>query len=280
MWRTSTSPAKCAPETRTPFSVAGAHNTDNGTFFHKLLRNDDGVLADVTAVTQVTPSAVLPPTNALGGTALEAYEFGFGTCWIDADNRGIPDLYWAGDLIGYLQPGFTINAHGIGRFLRNEGDGSFADRTAERGLFNIPPDRLTAFGEQEAGRAVVAVDLNGDGFRDVVVTNATDFGTPDAGIRLFLNPALTDHHWLTVRLVGTTSNRFGIGARVTAAAADRIFVSEVLTTTSAFAGVQPEAHFGLGSATTVDRLEIAWPSGKTSILRGVAPDQILTVMEP
>ncbi|MCZ6681785.1 MAG: CRTAC1 family protein, partial [Planctomycetota bacterium] len=262
-----------------PNTVASAHLLPNASYFHKLLRNDGGTLADATADTGVEPSAVLPPKNDRGGGGLQATEFGFGTTWIDTDNRGLLDLYWVGDLVGEIIPGLRQDANGVGRFLSNNGDGSFADRTAERGLFNIPADRPVRFDQNAAGRALAAVDLNGDGCRDLVITNASFVGTRDSDVRVFLNPAIAGNHWLTIRLVGTASNRLGIGARVTARVGNKTFVGEVLSTTSAFTGVQPEVHFGIGEATIVDRLEIRWPSGTVTVLTDVAPDRVLTVNE-
>lgn len=263
-----------------PNTVGSAHLQPNGTFYHKLLRNDAGVLSDVTAATSVVPSGPLPPENAIGGGGLAGTEFGFGTVWMDTDNRGVLDLYWTGDLITFIQAGIIFNSHGVGRFLENSGNGSFVDKTAERALFNIQPDRPLAFGQQDAARAVVAMDVNGDLNEDLIVTNSTVYGPPNSKHRLFLNPGVPGQHSLTVRLQGTTSNRFGIGARITATANGRSQAREVLTTVSAFSAVQPQAHFGFGASTLVDQVHVRWPSGKTSTLNNVAVDQILTVVEP
>ncbi len=259
--------------------VVASHQLPRGTFFHMLLANDGAGLRDVAADTAVGASAVLPPVNAIAGAGLQGTEFGFGTAWIDADNRGLLDLYWIGDIVQQLIPGVRVDWHGIGRFLENNGDGSFVDRTAERRLFDLRADRQIAFGQNDAGHALAACDLNGDGYRDLVVTNGTLAGTPEAPVRVFLNPGGKGNHWLTVRLVGTASNRFGIGAHVTAIVGTKTFVGEVVSTTSAFTGVQPEAHFGIGAATTIDRLEVRWPSGTETVLTGVAADQVLTVSE-
>ncbi len=52
-----------------------------------------------------------------------------------------------------------------------------------------------------------------------------------------------------------------------------------LTSTSAFTGVQPEAHFGLGAATVADHLDIAWPGGSTTSQTNVSVDQLLVVSQ-
>ncbi|MCB9851715.1 MAG: CRTAC1 family protein [Phycisphaerales bacterium] len=262
-----------------PGTVGNAHNAPDGAYFHRLLRNDDGMLVDVTATTSVESSDALPPWNAKGGKNLERYEFGFGTTWFDADNRGTLDLYWAGDLMSILTPALYLNAHGAGRFLQNAGDGVFVERTGERGLFNIPIGRRIAFGQQEAGRGVAACDLNGDGFQDLVISNGSIFGGPEPQLRILLNPAAGGAHWLTIRLNGSTSNRAGIGARVTVRQDEIEQVREVVTSNSAFLGIQPEAHFGLGDKTGVVEVEIQWPSGKLTTIEQVQVDQVLTIDE-
>src|SRR5262249_50638741 len=98
--------------------------------------------------------------------------------------------------------------------------------------------------------------------------------------RVFLNRGVPDNHWLTVRLAGTVSNRFGVGARVVATVGGRTTAAEVVTSTSSFCGVQPQAHFGLGEQTSVDELSVRWPSGRSSVLTAIPADQVLVVTEP
>ncbi len=101
------------------------------------------------------------------------------------------------------------------------------------------------------------VDLfvnNGDGREDICRSNAFFFINLEETFVCLLNESGGDNHWITIRLVGTRSNRFGIGARVEATAGDLALVGEVLTTTSAFTAVHPQVHFGLGQSAKPDTL--------------------------
>lgn len=264
----------------TDTNVAGSWRLPDGSPFHRLLRNDDGALIDLTTETHVLQGP-LPPTNTLGGAGLAAYEFGFGCNWFDVQNDGWPDLCWIGDLVANLPfPPGRVDFHGVGRFLNNNGDGSFTDQTAQRGLFNWPAGQPLAFGFSVMGRAQAAIDLTGNGFVDLCRTNFLGTEPHPFAFRCLFNPANTTGHWLIVRLRGTASNRFGIGARIRAQADGKLFAAEVLTTESAFTAVHPQAHFGLGDVVTLDSLTVNWPSGKTTTLSAVPADQVLTIHEP
>jgi hypothetical protein len=82
-------------------------------------------------------------------------------------------------------------------------------------------------------------------------------------------------HWLTVRLVGTRSNRDGIGAHVLVNGQTQ----NVTTAGSYLSASDKRVHFGLGDATRV-RMDVFWPSGVHQTLKDVAVDRILTVQEP
>lgn len=256
--------------------VTSAWRRSNGTPFHRLLENDGaGTVTDVAGNLSVEPG-VLPPVNSLGGSRLKAYEFGFGCAWLDADNDGWPDLTWTGDI---SNPGplglFRVDFNGVGRFLHNNGGTSFTDRTGRRGLFNWSPNQPLAFGYARSGRALLAIDLNGDGFEDICRTNIVS----SVGVQCLFNPAIEESHWITVRLESTSGNRFGIGARVEADVAGMKFVGEVVTTTSSFVAVHPQVHFGLGEATSIDSLTVRWPSGNQTTLTDLEVDRIVTVTE-
>ena len=105
------------------------------------------------------------------------------------------------------------------------------------------------------GRSVVAADLDGDGMEDLIVRQA------GGGSLLVFQNRMAKAGWLRVSLRGEKSNRFGIGARVVAEVGGRRVVRELFPPNAFDSQGVADLHFGLGSATKVDKLSVRWPSG-------------------
>ena len=124
-------------------------------------------------------------------------------------------------------------------------------------------------------KGVAVADYDGDGAMDMFVVNQA--GSP----RLYRNVTpRAGRHWLLVDLTGSESNRDGCGARVTATIAD----AKMTRTVSCGSGGtgsshQRQVHFGLGSAASVDELEVLWPSGERQVVDDIAADQMVSIDE-
>jgi hypothetical protein len=121
----------------------------------------------------------------------------------------------------------------------------------------------------EDARGFVLVDLDGDGALDVVLHNY--FHHPLVALH---NRALGIGNWLRVRLQGTKSNRFGIGARVTVNGK----VQELACGSGYLSGNAPELHFGVGEAERAD-VAIRWPSGRKEEYPKIEANRIHTFVE-
>ena len=118
-----------------------------------------------------------------------------------------------------------------------------------------------------AHRGCGVADFNGDGRLDLVVLV---LGAP---AELWQNESAPDNRWLIVRLVGTKSNRDGIGARVIVGNQVRTMTTAVGYASSSHAGL----HFGLGAAHGIVRVEVQWPSGTRQMVENVKTNQVLEV---
>ena len=124
-------------------------------------------------------------------------------------------------------------------------------------------------------RGVAFGDLDNDGRVDAVVSV---LGGP---AKLLHNISDTGNHWILLKLVGTKSNRMGIGAQIHITTEDgRSQWNEVTTAVGYASSSDSRVHFGLGSNQHVKEMEIRWPSGIKQVLRDVAGDRVLTVEEP
>ena len=138
---------------------------------------------------------------------------------------------------------------------------------------DVTPEAGTGFAKLLVGRGLAIGDYDNDGKMDITVVDS------EGGPLLLHNVCTTAGHWLEVRLVGRQSNRDGIGATLTATLGSRRLLRLCHTDGSYLSASDKRVHFGLGTANQVDRLDVKWPSGRTSTLLNVPADKQILVDE-
>ncbi len=217
-----------------------------------LYRNLDTAFTDVAAESGLA-QATLSPVK---------WGVGFG----DFDNDGWPDILIANGNFSSLMDKLEteVKYREPIQLFRNIAGRRFEDIANKAGLNDGPLQsrRGTAFG-----------DINNDGDLDVVVFNAA--GPPS----LFINQTRNANHRVLFRLVGTKSNRMGIGARVTVSSGAMEQVDEVRGGGGYNSSNDTRLHFGLGRAATMKRIEVRWPSGVKQVFQNIPADAIYEIRE-
>lgn len=185
--------------------------------------------------------------------------FGWGTSWIDADNDTRLDNYQAG----------SWSNSNIDRLFLNKGAGAWTDARNALNTTSLP--------SQHCAR----VDFDNDGREDLITIN------PGRFVSVYHNQSRAANHWSKIVLVpDPTTNADAVGAVVRLTAGNVTQVRELVAGSSFTATEDPRAHFGVGDAEKVDKIEILWPrSGtifdRTDVFHGPFPtDQILTLKAP
>jgi hypothetical protein len=209
------------------------------------------------------------------GLGLNTKYLGWGAMFLDFDNDGWPDLVLVN---GHVYP--EVDSQHLGSAFQeprilyhNNGNGTFTDISADAG------PGITAL---NSSRGLAIGDLWNDGRLSAVISNM------NAPPSLLVNDVRTPNHWITFHLMGTSfnsssrklrTNRDAIGARITMKAGSRIFVDEVRSGSSYDSNNDMRVHFGLGSVTKLDSVEVRWPGGLTEKFEALATDKIHTLKE-
>ena len=182
----------------------------------------------------------------------------------DLDNDGYLDFY-----LGTGYPPYHSLMPSV--MYRNRGGTEFTDVTYAGG-----------FGHLQKGHGVFFADLDHDGDQDVFEQMGGAFPGDRFGNVLYENPGF-DNHWITVKLVGTRSNRSAIGARIRAEVVEngaRRSVYRHVNSGGSFGANPLRQTIGLGSAARIERLEVFWPTtGETQSFTDVPVDRIIRIVE-
>ncbi len=201
------------------------------------------------------------------GVGINSSYVAWGCGFIDYDNDGWADIV---QINGHVYP--EIDNYNFGETFKNPrlvyknlGNGRFKDVSQEMG------SGITA---RFSSRGAAFGDYDNDGGMDILILNMNDLPS------LLHNEGGNKQNWIKIKLIGTKCNRTAIGARARVVTGKHSQIDEVHSGTSVMSQSDLRLHFGLGSADTVDLLEIKWPTTqKIERFTQVKANQILTIRE-
>lgn len=210
--------------------------------------NHDGTFTDV--------------SEAMG---LNKVVFSMGCNFGDIDNDGYPDMYF-----GTGNPSYQSLVPN--KLFKNIGGKRFADVTSSGRVGNL-----------QKGHGVAFADIDNDGDEDIYIDMGGAYIGDAYQNLLYINPGQSTNHWLSVELEGVKSNRPAIGARIKISfkedGVERHVYADV-NSGGSFGANPLRQHLGMGTALTVDSLEIRWPgSGTKQVFTHLVADQFLRIRE-
>ena len=190
---------------------------------------------------------------------------GFGAVFFDEDNDADLDLAIVNGHVmnspSHVRPGATEAQRKL--LLRNTGGR----------LTEVGKQSGAGFSVDKVGRALAAADIDNDGDLDLLVVNN------GGASELLRNEGGSGNNAIVIRLVGTTSNRDAISARVKVTTGGIAQMREVKAGSSYLAQNDLRVHVGLGKATRIDRIDVRWPNGQSEAVNGATVNEIVTVTE-
>jgi enediyne biosynthesis protein E4 len=200
------------------------------------------------------------------GLGINRKYVGFGVNFFDFDNDGWKDIFIANGHVYSQLEGRKLHLtyRQPNLLYRNTGNGRFIDVSAGAGTGVTTPN---------LGRGCAIGDLNNDGDVDIVINNL------DGAPTVLRNDGGKSQSSILIKCVGTRSNRSAIGTRVKVTAGGRAQIDEVMSGSSYYSQSDFRLHFGLGRASAVELVEIAWPSGLNEKVRDLPANHIIIVEE-
>jgi hypothetical protein len=200
------------------------------------------------------------------GLGVNRKYLGFGVDFVDFDNDGWKDLFIANGHV-YSQIAnrkLHISYREPKLLYRNLGNGRFEDVSARAGAA-IRAERL--------GRGCAFGDFDNDGDVDAVVNNV------DGPPTLLRNDGGNANGAISIKCVGTRSNRSAIGTRVKVTTGAHSQIAEVMSGSSYYSQHDLRLHFGLGRQAKADTVELTWPSGLKESLRDLPANRRFVIHE-
>lgn len=195
----------------------------------------------------------------VSGISVASGQFvGWSSSFLDYDNDGDADIFKTNGELKHLYGQED-------QLFENVGEGKFKD---------VSVDLSEYFKEEHVGRGACLGDYDNDGDIDIFIVNL------DNESMFLRNNKGNENNWLSLNLIGHSSNRDGIGCRIKITTGERVQTAQKKSTTGYLSQNDARVHFGLGQDEVVESIEIKWPSGKSQLLENVKANQILKVDEP